>query len=205
MALSWTASASATSYNVKSATTSGGPYTTITNVTATSFVNTGLANGTTYYYVVSAMNPYGESTNSSEVNATPAALPPVAPTGLTASPGNALVSLSWTASLGATSYNVKSATMSGGPYNTITNVTATSIYDTSVANGTTYYYVVSAVDANGESANSSEATATPSPHHLLSILSSTWARISRRRPCRLFRLSMFSRSFNLCPTRSLGQ
>jgi fibronectin type 3 domain-containing protein len=168
--LSWTNSPGAVSYNVKSATTMGGPYTTITNVAAfaniniavSSFVNTGLANGTTYYYVVTAMGLYYESTNSLEVNATPAALAPAAPTGLTASPGDGVLSLSWTASLGATSYNVKSATTMGGPYTTITNVTATGTYDTSVANGTTYYYVVSAMDADGEGVDSSEANATPS-------------------------------------------
>src|SRR6185436_8175641 len=61
----------ASSYNVKRSTTSGGPYTTITNVTSTSFVNIGLANGTTYYYVVSALNSSGESGNSAQASATP--------------------------------------------------------------------------------------------------------------------------------------
>jgi hypothetical protein len=166
--LSWINSPGANSYNVKSATNSGGPYTTITNVpasiyTTTTFVNTGLDNGTTYYYVVSGLNPYFEGANSLEVNATPAVQPPAAPTGLTAMAGNALVSLNWTAPLGATSYSVKRATTSGGPYSTITNVTATGVYDTGLANGTTYYYVVSALNADGEGANSSEMSATPSP------------------------------------------
>src|SRR5262245_35202179 len=52
--------------------------------------------------------------------------PPPAPTNLVATPGNAQVSLSWNASSGATSYNVKRSTTSGGPYTTIaTGVTAT--------------------------------------------------------------------------------
>jgi uncharacterized repeat protein (TIGR03803 family) len=160
--LGWTAASGATSYNVKSATVSGGPYTTITNVTATSFVNSGLANGTTYYYVVSALNGNGESTNSLETNATPTLpLPPAAPTGLTATAGNTQVSLSWTASLGATNYNVKSATTSGGPYTKIATVSGTSYINTGLANGTTYYYVVSALNAGGEGANSSQASAMP--------------------------------------------
>ena len=76
MALSWTASSGATSYNVKRATVSGGPYTTIASPTTTSHTNTGLVNGTTYYYVVSAVNAAGESANSAQVSATPQAPPP---------------------------------------------------------------------------------------------------------------------------------
>ena len=62
----------ATSYNVKRSTTDGGPYTTIASgVTTTSYTNTGLTNGTTYYYVVSAVNSVGESGNSNQASATP--------------------------------------------------------------------------------------------------------------------------------------
>ena len=68
--LSWSPSNGATNYNVKSSTVNGGPYTTIGSTAATSFTNTGLANGTTYYYVVSAVNSYGESTNSAQISAT---------------------------------------------------------------------------------------------------------------------------------------
>jgi fibronectin type 3 domain-containing protein len=161
VALSWTASVNAANYNLKRAVTSGGPYTTITNVTTTSFIDTGLANGTTYYYVVSALNPSGESANSPETNATPVALPPAAPTGLTTTAGNTQVLLSWTAPLGATSYNVKSSTTTGGPYTTITNVTSTSVYVSGLANDTAYFFVISALNADGESVNSTEGSATP--------------------------------------------
>ena len=77
---------------------------------------------------------------------------PPAPTGLAATAGNAQVALSWSAASGATSYNVKRSTTNGGPYsNVATNVTATSFTNTGLTNGTTYYYVVTAVNANGES------------------------------------------------------
>ena len=152
----------ATGYNVKRSTSSGGPYTTVgPNVTPASFTDSGLTNGTTYYYVVSALNAGGESANSAQVSATPAA-PPGAPTNVTATAGNAQVTLSWTAVSGATGYNVKRSTTSGGPYTTVgPNVTPTSFTDSGLTNGTTYYYVVSALNAGGESANSAQVSATP--------------------------------------------
>jgi fibronectin type 3 domain-containing protein len=163
VSLRWNASTGATSYNVKRSTTNGGPYTTIaTGVTATNFTNTQLVNGTTFFYVVSAVNAAGESGNSNQASATPLGTPPPAPTGLTASPGNAQVSLNWNASTGASSYNVKRSTTSGGPYTTIaTGVTSTSFTNTGLTNGTTFFFVVSAVNSAGESGNSNQASATP--------------------------------------------
>jgi fibronectin type 3 domain-containing protein len=163
VSLSWNASSGATSYNVKRSTTNGGPYTTIaTGVTATNFTNTQLVNGTTYFFVVSAVNSAGESGNSNQASATPLGTPPAAPTGLTASPGNGQVTLNWNASSGASSYNVKRSTTSGGPYTTIaTGVTSTSFTNTGLTNGTTFFFVVSAVNSAGESGNSNQASATP--------------------------------------------
>ncbi|WEK54900.1 MAG: cellulase family glycosylhydrolase [Candidatus Cohnella colombiensis] len=166
VSLSWTASTGATSYTVKRAATSGGTYTNVaTGVTSTSYTNTGLTNGTTYYYVVSATNSAGTSGNSTQVSAMPSAgvTIPAAPTGLTATAGNAQVALSWTASSGATSYTVKRATTSGGTYtNVATGVTSTTYTNTGLTNGTTYYYVVSATNSAGTSGNSTQVSATPS-------------------------------------------
>ena len=158
--LSWNASKGATSYRVKSSTTSGGPYTQIAAPTVTSYVNTGLTNGTPYFYVVSAVGSGGQSGNSAQVSATPIA-PPAAPTELTASPGNTQATLSWTASSGATSYHVKRSTTSGGPYTQIAAPTATNYTDTGLTNGKPYFYVVLALNSSGESANSTQASATP--------------------------------------------
>jgi hypothetical protein len=85
------------------------------------------------------------------------------PTGLTATAGNAQATLSWTASTGATSYNVYRGTTSGGEAGTpvATGVTTTSYTDTGLTNGVTYYYKVAAVSAGGVSAQSSEANTTP--------------------------------------------
>jgi Protein of unknown function (DUF642)/Bacterial Ig domain len=67
--LSWIGGQEAASYNVKRSTTHLGPYTTVAGPTDTSYVDSGLTNGVTYYYVVSAVNTNGESTNSTEVSA----------------------------------------------------------------------------------------------------------------------------------------
>lgn len=69
--LSWTASPSATSYNVLRSTTSGGPYTLIGTSSTTSYVDSAVSNGTTYFYVVSGSNSIGQSGNSAETQATP--------------------------------------------------------------------------------------------------------------------------------------
>ncbi|MHA2856974.1 hypothetical protein ACXZ7E_23435 [Paenibacillus lautus] len=286
--LEWTANG-AESYNVKRATSPGGPYVTIVNVKGTSYSDNAVTNGTTYYYVVSAVNQAGESSNSPEksikVEATKytgglldwvtlqlgksissptgtvreltdnnastskvigngdfvwhtftspvevsaviarysgkvtvefydannnllqkyelssidevetlptpvqdvstvalkyagansrvyewnvfgkgGELPPEAPFNLTATAGNKNVVLHWSSSVNAaTSFNIKRATVSGGPYTIIGSVTGNtySYTDSNVMNGTTYYYVVTAITAAGVSGDSNEAFATP--------------------------------------------
>ncbi|MGD0058154.1 MAG: cellulase family glycosylhydrolase [Verrucomicrobiia bacterium] len=96
-----------------------------------------------------------------QVNPPPA---PPAPTGLTAVAGDGVVMLSWNAVSAASSYNVIRGTTEGGPYTTTNGVageTGTNYTDTSVSDGTTYYYVVTAVDAGGQSGDSNEAEALP--------------------------------------------
>ena len=313
VALSWSASTGASTYNVKRSTSSGGGYTTVaTGVIPTSHTDTGLTNGTKYYYVVTAVNEAGESGSSNEASATPAApastlrincgggaytspatgvwsadanfsggipwtwpnnpvanteddplywpirygdvpfsynlpaaagtyrlklhfmddvepggrwfhvdvngerkltnfditaaaggrytalvvdlpvtagangvsvlftpvkhvafvcaielapvatTPPAAPAGLTATAGDRQIALSWSASAGAATYNVKRSTSSGGAYTTVaTGIVPTAHTDSGLTNGTTYYYVVTAVNDAGESGPSNEANATP--------------------------------------------
>ncbi len=161
--LNWNAVSGATSYNVKRSTSSG-TETTIASPGTNSFDDITAVNGTTYFYVVSAVGPGGEGANSSEVSATPAATPtvPPAPTSLAATAGSNTVGLTWNAAATATSYNVKRAAVTGGPYTTIqTGVLVTNYTDNTAVNGTTYFYVVSASNAQGEGPNSNEATATP--------------------------------------------
>jgi len=160
--LNWSPSALATSYNLKRSLTDGGPDDVIATLTTINYKDTNVSNGTTYYYVVSAENSAGESPDSMQVAATPLPPPPAAPTGLIATAGDGEVSLSWNTVAEATAYNVRRATVGGGPYATIAaGEASTGFSDITVANGTTYYYVVSAFNTFGESANSIEVSARP--------------------------------------------
>jgi hypothetical protein len=83
------------------------------------------------------------------------------PTSLVVASGIEHATLNWLAASNATSYNVKRSTTNGGPYTIVANVTTTNCTDGGLTGGTTYYYVVSAANAGGESADSVQASATP--------------------------------------------
>jgi len=94
-------------------------------------------------------------------NVGPGTTPPDAPAALSASAASETqIDLSWGASSGADSYNVKRGGTSGGPYTTIASPAGTSFSDTGLSADTTYYYVVSAVNTGGESDDSVEVNAT---------------------------------------------
>ena len=117
-------------YNVYRSTSTGGPYTKVNGalVTVSNYTDTGLTNGTTYYYVVRAEdNGTNESGNSSEVSATPAALPPAAPTGLVATAGGLQISLNWDDNTepDLAGYNVYRSTATGGPYTKVNGALVT--------------------------------------------------------------------------------
>lgn len=163
--ITWSAVTAASSYNVYWATSTGVTTASVNKSSSTSLQDTisGLNNGTTYYFIVTALGGGGESTASTQISSMPQVPIAGAPTNLTASPGNAVVNLSWTSVTGASSYNVYRSSASGTQGIKINSsaVTATSYSDTSVTNGTTYYYEVTAVNAGGESGNSNQTSAIP--------------------------------------------
>lgn len=109
---------------------------------------------------------YGTLTFTLNASSYPPSPVPPAPGGLVAEAGVGRVTLRWAPSVGDTAqgFTVRRATTSGGPYTDVSswNANTTPSYtDTSVTNGTTYYYVVAANNQAGTSGNSAQVSAVP--------------------------------------------
>src|SRR5204863_3103945 len=111
--LAWKPVSGAVQYRVKRAVSHEGPFSPIAEPAEPGYTDTGLANGTTYHYVVSALNAHGESFDSYPGQATPVGAP-ATPRGLTAMPGNAKIDLSWTAVPFAVRHRVMRSAPPGG-------------------------------------------------------------------------------------------
>ncbi|MGB8097166.1 MAG: malectin domain-containing carbohydrate-binding protein [Terracidiphilus sp.] len=180
--LTWTADTAPSGctisgYNVYRSTTSGftpsSSNLVASGVTTASYSSTGLAASTTYYFIVEALDSYGSSAASAqagaETQAASCSAVPSAPTGLTATASSSsAIGLSWSAvtppaNCSISSYSVYGSTTSGftpSSSNLLSNaVTGTTYSNTGLAASTTYYYKVEAVDADGSSAASTQASA----------------------------------------------
>jgi fibronectin type 3 domain-containing protein len=167
VALAWTAPASnggsaITGYRIYRGTSSGAETLLITTAAVTTYTDTAVVNGTSYFYQVTAVNDLGESVRSTEASARPAAAPG-APTNPSAKPDKTRgVDLSWSApssngGSAITGYRIYRSTASGTEVFLTAVGTTTSFVDTSTTKGVRYYYKVSAVNAIGESVRSPEA------------------------------------------------
>ena len=161
--LNWNAVANVSSYEVYQSTTpnvsTSGSGIEVTNST---YEVSGLQNGTTYYFVVTASNNNGTSNPSSEVSCIPKSGPPSSPNNLKATAGDQKCTLSWNAVNSTTSYNIHQDIVS--PVNISgqgTNVNTNRYIATNLQNGTTYYFVVTASNSNGTSNPSSEVSCIP--------------------------------------------
>lgn len=107
--LAWSAWPGASGYRVKRSLTSGSGYTTIATVAGRSYTDLAVVDGTTYYYVVSATFPMGESANSTEISAVPGESS--AKDILSFGPGAAIVGndIFWTVPLGTAVTNLAPA------------------------------------------------------------------------------------------------
>ena len=148
--LTWDASLAAMSYNVYRSNNQNGTYTKVGNPTDDSFKDIGLQASTTYWYKVSAVNTFEESTQTAPVSVAVKGME--APVNLIGnSSNNNQVNLTWDASIGATSYNVYRSNDQNGPYTKVGNPTDNLLKDTGLKGSTTYWYKVSAVYDSGES------------------------------------------------------
>ncbi|GFO69040.1 hypothetical protein GMLC_26190 [Geomonas limicola] len=165
--VTWTPVSNATSYNIyysTSASVSTSTGSKVVNAT-TPYNVTGLTNGTTYHFVVTAVNAGGESTVSNEVSATPEPPAPAALAGVTATAGNLQVAVNWATVSNATGYNIYYSTtpnVTTAAVDKVLNVAGPSTV-TGLLNGTTYYFVVTAINGGGESPVSNEVSAMPVP------------------------------------------
>ncbi len=173
--LQWTFEEGATSYRIYRGTSPGGEgATALATTTSSSYTDTSVTSGVTYYYKITALTGATESARSSEysANTSGTGTAPATPVGVVATAGNASVGLTWTASAGATSYSIYRGTSSGGEGATpVGTATTNSFTDTGLTNGTTYYYTITASNSAGTSAKSAEVHATPAASGTGTLLS----------------------------------
>ena len=154
-----------TGYKVYRGTTSGGETWLATVGGVLTYTDSGLTNGKTYYYEITAVNSVGEGPQSNEASATPADVPS-APQALLIFPGDGKVTLVWNApsnpgGSSITNYRVYRGTTLGGetPLTTLGKVLGYT--DTDLANGQTYYYKVTAINSAGEGNLTESVMTTP--------------------------------------------
>lgn len=151
--LSWNSVSGASAYRVYRATSSTGIYSYVKATTKTSYTDTGLTTGKTYYYKVRAYKTigttkvYGKYTTMASVKPLPST-----PTNFIGTPvSNTSTKVSWGTVSGATGYQVYRATSSSGSYSCIKTTTSTSFTNTELTSGRTYYYKVRAYRTVGTS------------------------------------------------------
>jgi len=175
--LTWNPASGATTYNIYFAqqpgvtkdnyqTLSGGRK--LSELSSPAIVGS-LTNGSTYYFIVTAVtktpSSTKESSGSPEYSATPLPSPPAAPQNLQAQPGNKQVTLSWNTVLGADTYNIYYATLPGvTKYNSIKSSNRNSpAIISDLNNGQRYYFIVTSFNSTYsiEGNSSGEVSATP--------------------------------------------
>jgi fibronectin type 3 domain-containing protein len=147
----WGTVTGATSYRVYRSTSSTGIYSYVPTATSTSFTDTGLIAGTTYYYKVRAYSTVGTVKVFSNYSPVVFAKPiPATPTLVKAvSISDSSIKTAWGGVKGANAYRVYSATSSTGIYSYVGTATSTSFTNTNLLAGKTYYYKVRAYSTVG--------------------------------------------------------
>ena len=188
VSLSWGEASGATTYNIYWSTAAGVRKQTGTKISdvTSMFYHSGLTNGTTYFYVVTAVNQYGESSESREVSATPSTVnPPLPPSNVATLLGDRNVIIRWTsreAGEATSSHHIYWSNAAGVTKENGFKISgATSPYThTDLTNGLTYYYVITGINENGEGRASAEVSATPEQGNVPSAPTGVTATVGSR-------------------------
>ena len=157
--ISWSSVSGATKYYIyRASSISSGSYSLVSTTTSTSYTNSGLTSGSTYYYRVAAYKSgLGNKSQPAGVKLSFSApvITKACPTGTTS------VSLSWDKVYNATGYYVYRSTSSSGTYSKIATVSGTSYSNSGLTSGTTYYYKVAAYNSSSTSSLSGYKSVMP--------------------------------------------
>ncbi|MBU3111007.1 M4 family metallopeptidase [Clostridium lacusfryxellense] len=213
--ISWVASGGANGYEVYKSTSSTGAYSLVTSTTATSYINTGLATNTNYYYRIRSYNTNGTSKLYGGFSSTVSSKPiPAIPTSVKAvSSSYNSNNISWIKISGASGYEVYTASSSAGPYRVLGTTSALSYNNTGLTTGRTYYYKVRAYTTVGNTRVYSSYSAVvlskvvlSVPASVKAILSSynsiktSWSAVSGASGYMIYRSTSSAGAYNLLST-----
>ena len=211
--LTWAAVDGAAKYEIYRSTQQSTGYSLLGTTTSTSYVNTGAAVGTTYYYKVRAVNSAGTSAYSNIVSGRAKAAIPAAPR---VTIGNSSASgkpqLTWAAVDGAAKYEIYRSTQQSTGFALLGTTTSTSYVNTGAAVGKTYYYKVRALNVDGAAgaysstvSGAAKAVAPAAPTVTMTYSDSgkpklTWSAVSGAASYRVYRSESRGTGYSLLGT-----
>ena len=211
--LTWAAVDGAAKYEIYRSTQQSTGYSLLGTTTSTSYVNTGAAAGTTYYYKVCAVNSAGTSAYSNIVSGRAKAAIPAAPrVTIGTSSASGKPQLTWAAVDGAAKYEIYRSTQQSTGFTLLGTTTSTSYVNTGAAVGKTYYYKVRALNVDGAAgaysstvSGAAKAVAPAAPTVTMTYSDSgkpklTWSAVSGAASYRVYRSESRGTGYSLLGT-----
>ena len=211
--LTWAAVDGAAKYEIYRSTQQSTGYSLLGTTTSTSYVNTGAAAGTTYYYKVCAVNSAGTSAYSNIVSGRAKAAIPAAPrVTIGTSSASGKPQLTWAAVDGAAKYEIYRSTQQSTGFTLLGTTTSTSYVNTGAAVGKTYYYKVRTLNVDGAAgaysstvSGAAKAVAPAAPTVTMTYSDSgkpklTWSAVSGAASYRVYRSESRGTGYSLLGT-----